>query len=193
MKLISINKGIHALLFTIIAVILAALQSNIGPLQDWAKKINKALATVIDETGQEASRTFFGRQLERILSLKAGTLKVLLLTSTLYAVVEALEAIGLWKEKRWAEYLTVLATAGFLPLEVEELAKKVTVLRIAALVINVILLVWLVWNKRLFGLRGGHRALIAHDGVDWPSVIAGPTPAVQREKQRTVRRFRRAV
>ena len=184
MKLISINKGVHALLFTIIAGILAALQSNIGPLQKWAERINTALAPVVNDTGQGAGRSFVTRQLERILSLKANTIRVLLITASLYAAMEAVESVGLWRERRWAEYLTVLATAGFLPLEIDELAKEVTTLRMSAFVVNVALLSWLVWNKRLFGLRGGHRALLQHDRTDWPAVIAGPTPATQRAVQR---------
>ena len=191
MKLISLNKGLHAVLFTFIALILAALETNIGPLQNWADKINRALDPVLHETGQEAGRSFISRQLEHILSLKADTLKLLLVTATLYALIESLEAIGLWLEKRWAEYLTVLATAGFLPLEIEELLKRVTVLRVAAFVVNVALVVWLVRNKRLFGFRGGHQALLANDRIDWPAVIAGPTPATQRAVQRAAQQRRR--
>jgi hypothetical protein len=37
-------------------------------------------------------------------------------------------------------------------------AVKVTWLRIGALVINLLLVVYLVWSKRLFGVRGGKRA-----------------------------------
>ncbi len=184
MKLISINKGTHALAFTIVAAILLALQTNIGPLQRWAAKVNNALAPVVNDTGQGAGRSFVTRQLERILSLKSDTIKILFVTAAVYATVESIEAIGLWLERRWAEYLTVLATAGFLPLEIEELSKEITPLKVGALLVNVTLLVWLVWNKRLFGIRGGHHALLAHDQIDWPAVIAGPTPAVQRSVQR---------
>ena len=50
-----------------------------------------------------------------------------------------------------------------------------TVLRAGALIVNLALIVWLVRNKRLFGLRGGTRAL--EDHTDWAAVIAAPTPA----------------
>jgi len=90
-------------------------------------------------------------------------------------VVEWTEAIGLWRERRWAEYLTVLATAGFLPFEVRELVDRITVLRVGALVVNLALLIWLVYAKRLFGLRGGVHAM--HDQIDWAAVLAAPTPA----------------
>ncbi len=77
----------------------------------------------------------------------------------IYAVVEGVEAVGLWRERRWAEYLTAAATVGFLPFEIIELSKRVTAFRIGALALNLAVLAWLVWNKRLFGIRGGAAAL----------------------------------
>ncbi len=79
----------------------------------------------------------------------------------LLPLIELVEGVGLWYAKRWAEYLTVVATAAFLPLEIRELAEKVTGLRIGALVFNVLAVLYLLWAKRLFGLRGGHRAVEA--------------------------------
>ncbi|GGZ77015.1 DUF2127 domain-containing protein [Streptomyces echinoruber] len=75
-----------------------------------------------------------------------------------YALVELVEAVGLWYAKRWAEYLTVVATAAFLPLEVYELTEHVSGLKIATLVLNVLAVLYIALAKRLFGLRGGRRA-----------------------------------
>ncbi len=88
-------------------------------------------------------------------------------------MVEAVEAVGLWHERRWAEYLTALATAGFLPFEVDELIKRVTVFRVSALVINGAILVWLVWKKRLFGIGGGVEAL-RHEEIDRDALFGTP-------------------
>src|ERR671933_830650 len=51
---------------------------------------------------------------ETLPPLHRGTLGVLLGTSVAYCVVEGVEAGGLGRERRWAEYLTAAATAGFL-------------------------------------------------------------------------------
>ncbi|MEU6401148.1 DUF2127 domain-containing protein [Streptomyces sp. NPDC046985] len=75
-----------------------------------------------------------------------------------YALIELVEAVGLWYAKRWAEYLTVVATAAFLPLEVYELTEHVSAVKIATLVLNVLAVVYIALAKRLFGLRGGRRA-----------------------------------
>ena len=55
----------------------------------------------------------------------------------------------------------MVATSVFLPLEVYELSEKVTVLRVGALLLNLAAVAYLLLSKRLFGLRGGHRAYLA--------------------------------
>ena len=47
------------------------------------------------------------------------------------------------------------------PLEIHEILAKVTWLRVSALVINLFAIAYLLWTKRLFGLRGGHAAFVA--------------------------------
>jgi uncharacterized membrane protein (DUF2068 family) len=76
----------------------------------------------------------------------------------LYALIELAEAVGLWLGQRWGEYLAAAATSIFLPYEIYDLTGKITWLRIAALVINLLLVIYLVWTRRLFGVRGGKAA-----------------------------------
>ncbi len=52
----------------------------------------------------------------------------------------------------------MVATSVFLPYEVYDLTVKVTWLRLAALVINLLLVIYLIWTKRLLGVRGGKAA-----------------------------------
>jgi len=72
-----------------------------------------------------------------------------------YALVEGLEAFGLWYQRRWAEYLTFLVTTSLLPLEVYELAHSLSPLKLLTFVINVAVVAYLLFAKRLFGIRGG--------------------------------------
>jgi uncharacterized membrane protein (DUF2068 family) len=75
-----------------------------------------------------------------------------------YAIIELLEAVGLWLGRRWGEYFAMVATSVFLPYEIYELTVKITWLRVVAFMVNLLLVVYLVWTKRLFGVRGGKRA-----------------------------------
>jgi uncharacterized membrane protein (DUF2068 family) len=78
-----------------------------------------------------------------------------------YSLIEGVEGVGLWLNKRWAEYLAVLATAAFLPLEGLELTHHVSGFKVATLTLNVAAVLWILLSKRLFGLRGGHAAFEA--------------------------------
>jgi uncharacterized membrane protein (DUF2068 family) len=152
LRVISIERAVHAVLFGIAAVGLFLLESNLGGLQASARFLVRNAASGIAGPAQLASRDVLTRQMARLISLNGHTLALLAVTSTVYAVLEGTEAVGLWYEKRWAEYLTALATAGFLPFEINELAKRVTTVRAGALVINLAVLAWLVWKKELFGI-----------------------------------------
>ena len=89
-----------------------------------------------------------------------------------YSVLEGVEAVGLWLGKRWAEYLTFVATIVFVPYEILELIKSITALKVVALVINLAIAVYLLFAKRLFGLRGGGKAERAEHEADtgWAAI-----------------------
>ena len=69
-----------------------------------------------------------------------------------------MESIGLWLGQRWGEYFAMVATSIFLPYEIYDLTVKITWLRVGAFAVNLLLVIYLVWTKRLFGVRGGRRA-----------------------------------
>jgi uncharacterized membrane protein (DUF2068 family) len=171
LRLIAIDRGIHSVLFTALALVLFLLEINLGSLRHDAQRL---ITNLTGDTGQGASQGTIDRWLHDLLHLQRHTLLILLFTAVAYAVVEGVEAVGLWLEKRWAEYLTAIATAGFLPFEIHELSKRVTVLRVAALVINVAILVWLVYRKRLFGIRGGARAEHQEEEFDRRAMFGPP-------------------
>ena len=93
--------------------------------------------------------------MDRLFSLSGGTLKLVGLAVAAYAAIEGAEAIGLWFQKRWAEYLTFIATTLLLPLEIYELAHGASPFKVVALVVNLAIVIYLLYGKRLFCLRGG--------------------------------------
>jgi uncharacterized membrane protein (DUF2068 family) len=97
----------------------------------------------------------------------------------LYALLEGAEAVGLWYQQRWAEYLTFLATILLLPLEIYELEHKLSYFKVAALVVNLAVAVYLLLAKRLFGLRGGARVdeERRQEDVGWPALEQSAPPA----------------
>lgn len=75
----------------------------------------------------------------------------------LYALVFLAEGIGLWRGKRWAEYLTIGVTTSLLPFEVVAVAHRVTAVRVATLAVNVAVVAYLVWQLRT--TRAAHARL----------------------------------
>jgi uncharacterized membrane protein (DUF2068 family) len=96
--------------------------------------------------------------IQRSFTLNSRTLVYLAIGLAAYAVIELVEAVGLWLGRRWGEYFALVATSVFLPYEIYDLTVKVTWLRLGALVVNLLLVIYLLWTKRLFGVRGGKKA-----------------------------------
>jgi len=93
--------------------------------------------------------------IQHSFTLNSRWLTYLAIGLAVYALIELVESVGLWLGKRWGEYFAAVATSIFLPYEVYDLTVKITWLRVAAFVVNLLLVIYLLWTKRLFGIRGG--------------------------------------
>jgi uncharacterized membrane protein (DUF2068 family) len=79
---------------------------------------------------------YIHRILTKIFSVSPKQLKELSAGSFIYATLRLVEGVGLILRKRWAEYLVVIVTAIFIPLEIYELFRRFTVVRCVLLVAN---------------------------------------------------------
>ena len=95
-------------------------------------------------TGQQ----FIDKATDVLSRLTRGHAAALGLGAVLYGSLFTVEGVGLWKGKRWAEYLTVIATSTLIPFEVYELVRKLTIVRVSALVVNVAAVLYLVYRLR---------------------------------------------
>ena len=100
-------------------------------------------------------------RLRHLLDSNQHTLTLVAVGLLAYAAVQLVEGVGLFLLKRWGEYVAVVATSAFVPLEVYELTHKASPVKAGALAVNLVAVVYLVWSKRLFGVRGGHAAFAA--------------------------------
>ncbi len=67
-----------------------------------------------------------------------------------YAALEATEGVGLALRRRWAEYLTVIATGILIPYEAYEVIAHPTLFKVGALALNLAVVGYLAYRKRLF-------------------------------------------
>jgi uncharacterized membrane protein (DUF2068 family) len=104
-------------------------------------------------------RGFFSNLLVTVLRpiglLPPRTVHWIALGTVAFAALELTEAVGLARRRRWAEYLTVMAGTIGIPFELDAVRHHVTVLRVSFLLINVAIVLYLAWQKHLFGLQGG--------------------------------------
>jgi len=86
--------------------------------------------------------------LTKLANVDDRKLKELSVGTFVYAAIFLTEGTGLAFRKRWAEYLTSVVTASFLPLELYEMVKHVSVAKAVALLLNVAVVVYLAWELR---------------------------------------------
>lgn len=93
-----------------------------------------------------------GRLVEPALRRLTGVDPRLLMRFSLgalaYAALLLTEGVGLLLARRWAEYLTIVATAALIPLEVYELVCHTNVTRVTVLVVNLAIVIYLVVRVR---------------------------------------------
>jgi uncharacterized membrane protein (DUF2068 family) len=83
------------------------------------------------------------RWTEALTDFSARKFLVIGIAASAYATLFAVEGWGLWTGKRWAEYLTIVATASLIPLELWEMWRRPTTLKAIAVVVNVAIVVYL--------------------------------------------------
>src|SRR3954466_2964353 len=90
------------------------------------------------------SRSYFDAMLVRLSLMSKETIDKFAIGCFVYAVLLAIEGVGLTMQKRWGEYLTVLITASLLPFEIYELTHRLTISGVVVTVANLAIVVYLV-------------------------------------------------
>jgi uncharacterized membrane protein (DUF2068 family) len=116
------------------------------------------LRPVFKRLGYDLDHSKLVSLIKHAFTLNATTLRWFAAGLAAYAAIEVVEAVGLWLARRWGEYFAMIATSAGLPIEIYELTHKITVLRVGAFAVNVALVAYLVYAKRLLGVRGGAKA-----------------------------------
>jgi uncharacterized membrane protein (DUF2068 family) len=73
-------------------------------------------------------------------------LALVVMTSLFYSALLSTEGVGLLMQKVWAEYLTSIITASFIPIEIYVLARHTSIARISLLLVNILVVAYLVFR-----------------------------------------------
>jgi uncharacterized membrane protein (DUF2068 family) len=183
LRLIAVERAVHFVVLGALAAVVLLFANNRATLNQDFTSVLKDLQGGL---GGPVATSNHGvvHDLRSLFAVSITSLYLVGVAIAAYAVMEGVESVGLWLGKRWAEYLTFIATIVFVPYEVYELAKSVSALKVLTLVLNLAVAVYLILGKRLFGLRGGgktEQALYDAD-VGWPA-IERATPKTGPEPQ----------
>jgi phosphoribosylanthranilate isomerase len=130
--LIAVEKTVKGTLLIVVAFKLLSLFDR--DVHAWAEDL-------VTRHGVDLANTYVAAALDRLMGIGNTQLVEFSVLALVYAAVLFVEGIGLWMQKRWAEYLTAIATAMFIPFEIYELYVRYTWVRITILAVN-IFVVW---------------------------------------------------
>ena len=183
LRVIAVERAFHFLVLSALAAAIFLFASNKAALNaDFTKILNDLQGGLGGPVTN--SRRGVVHDLQRLFAISTNNLYLVGIGVAIYACLEGVETVGLWLGKRWAEYLTFIATIIFIPYEIDELAKGVSALKLVTFILNLAIAVYLVWAKRLFGLHGGRRAEEAErerdsgwGAIERSSPVPAPAPA----------------
>src|SRR5512135_101148 len=187
LRAIAVDRVLHFLVLAALAAAVLLFAAHRSGLQgDYTRILNRVQGGVGGPFSDTVHRGLL-RDLDRLFAVSSGRLYLYGGLLAVYAAVNAVEAVGLWAARRWAEYLTLVEVAVFLPLEIHELTVRISPLKIVALVVNLAVVGYLLWAHRLFGVRGGARAAQAERDRDtgWSALERAP-PALSTTSSQLV-------
>ncbi len=83
--------------------------------------------------------------LEKVAMINPHDLRRISAAVFAIAALDALEGMGLVLEQAWAEFVTLILTASFLPLEIYEMLRRITWIRVSLTVINLAVVIYLIY------------------------------------------------
>jgi len=128
------------------AAMLIAL--GIGAFRLLHRDIGTLLEHWTEVLGVDPGNRFVDAALSKVSDLRPGQIKRLGLGSFLYAGLFLAEGTGLWLQKRWGEWLTVVITGSLVPLEIYEIYRHPSAVNVFVLVINLGIVGYLIHHIR---------------------------------------------
>jgi uncharacterized membrane protein (DUF2068 family) len=141
LRLIVLEKGVLGVL---------ALLLSAGLLSLMNRDLASLVIQLADALNLNVDNRFLKLTMTQLMDVKVSTLVGVSVVGFVYSVLNFVEAFGLAMRQRWAEYLTVIATALFIPFEVYQLFVHLTLFRVTALIINILIVAFLIRHTEMF-------------------------------------------
>ena len=161
LRLIAAERWIRGLLMLGAGVAAFQVAEDRGTILSTLERLVAAAQPLGEELGLHITQWSLFQAAEDYLGGTGDPVRLAGVALIVYGILQVVEGVGLWSGRRWAEYLAVVVTSAFVPLEVYEIVHNATPVKWLALAANLAIVVYLVYKGRLFGLRGGHSAFLA--------------------------------
>jgi uncharacterized membrane protein (DUF2068 family) len=136
---LALFKWFHGLFFLLVGV---------GFLKLLHHDIESTFQALADQLRVDPDNRYLGALLTKLSFLNQNNIKVLSGLTFAYSALFLVEGTGLFFEKRWAEYLTIVATISLIPVEIYELLKGPSPVKCVVLALNVAIAVFLIIKVR---------------------------------------------
>ena len=137
LRTVAVFEASKGLLVLVLAILLIAVR---GEIQDYAEDLLYAIHLDPDRRFAQAVM----HAATKLSDLRAWT--VLFVAAT-YSAVRFVEAWGLWNLRVWAEWFALLSGALYLPWEILKVAERATWERVAVLVINIAIVLYMLFIR----------------------------------------------
>ncbi len=142
------DKWIIAIGIFKLAKALSLLVLGVGLVRLLHRDVGSAVGHWLEVLRLDPDNRYIHGALVRVFRITPKQLRELSAGTFIYAAIFLTEGIGLLLRKHWAEYLTLVSTGLFIPLEVYEIYHRFTAVRAGLLVVNVAIIWYLAMRVR---------------------------------------------
>ena len=145
------NKGLVLIAVYKLLLALFFIALGVGALRLVGKDVGDIFFRIASDLRFNPEGRFVNFILDRVSILDDPMLRRIGFAAFCYAGISIAEGIGLYLEKAWGEYLTLVITASFLPWEIMEIIRRQSLPRVGLLVVNLAVLIYLskvVWERQ---------------------------------------------
>jgi uncharacterized membrane protein (DUF2068 family) len=121
---------------------------GIGAVRLLHKDVVDLFSRLLAELNFDPESRFVNTVLDKVALLNDHRLRMISTAIFSYATLDVVEGVGLLLEKAWAEYLTIIVTASFLPWEMFEVVRHITWIKLILLIVNIAVVVYLIYDVR---------------------------------------------
>ncbi len=107
-----------------------------------------SVARMVEHLPIQTGRHVLQHWMDQLTGMTPGHFIFAGIAACFYATLFFVEGFGLWTGKRWAEYLTTIATASLIPFEVYELVRHATWVKAVVLIGNIAIVIYLIYLLR---------------------------------------------